>query len=210
MLKISKVHLKYNNHKVLNSVSIDFSNINFCCIIGLSGAGKTSLLKLLNFLIQPSKGTITTNEYGKLINEKQVLKFRKQTAMIFQHNRLIPRFNVLENVLMGKIYNFNILRSYILFSKKEKIKALGCLDKVGLLYCSTNRIDEISGGEIQRVCIARAIYQNPKLLIADEPISQLDPKNAIKIMELFKYISQKKKYKDCNVTSSTKTWNRIL
>ena len=72
---------------------------------------------------------------------------------------------------------------------------MGCLDKVGLLYCSTNRIDEISGGEIQRVCIARAIYQNPKLLIADEPISQLDPKNAIKIMELFKYISQKKNIK---------------
>lgn len=185
MIKIDNISLRYKDFQALDKVTLDFNESKFSCLIGLSGAGKTSLLRILNLLVKPTSGNLITKEYGVLNNKKNISEYRKQTAMIFQNNNLIPRFNILDNILLGRIYKFKTFESLFSFPKPEKIKAMECLEKVGLLNKSQKKITEISGGEKQRVCIARALYQKPRLILADEPISQLDPKNTNKVLELF-------------------------
>jgi len=191
MIKIDNISLKYKDFQALDSVTLDFNKSKFSCLIGLSGAGKSSLLRILNLLVKPTSGNLITKEYGVLNNKENISEYRKKTAMIFQNNNLIPRFNILENILLGKIYKFKTFKSLFSFPKLEKIKAMESLEKVGLLNKSQKRITEISGGEKQRVCIARALYQKPRLILADEPISQLDPVNTNKVLELFKTLTEK-------------------
>lgn len=192
MIEFKKVHITLNNKLILKDISLKLCGGKHYCLLGKSGSGKTTFLNTLNFIYYPDQGEIYSQDYGRLDNKESIKSHRKQTATIFQNINLIPGLNVLENVLLGKIHNYGVFSSIYTCSDTERTKALESLNDVGLIRKSLENINNLSGGEKQRVAIARAIYRNPKLLIADEPVSNLDPKNTSIIMKLIKKLCKKK------------------
>ncbi len=193
MLTVKNVSKTFENGVcALKNISFDIKKGEFFVIIGLSGSGKSSLLRCINRSIQPTKGTITFK--GKDITNIQgdkLRKIRSQMGMIFQHFNLIPRFSVLKNVLVGSLHHTPILSSIFgNFSKEDIDKARYYLKIVGLSEIESQRADSLSGGQKQRVAIARALMQNPSLLLADEPVASLDPSSSHSVMKYLKKINE--------------------
>tara|TARA_R100001039_G_scaffold31310_1_gene23753 strand:+ start:5260 stop:6093 length:834 start_codon:yes stop_codon:yes gene_type:complete len=191
ILKIEHLGIRYKNNVVaLEDTSLSFFNGEFVVLLGLSGAGKSSLLRSLNHLVKPSSGRVISASLGDLSSEKRLRKHRQKTAMIFQQHQLILRQTVLQNVLTGRLANHHFLRSLLPLPKSDLDIALQCLERVGLADKAMTRVDQLSGGQQQRVGIARALAQQPDMIIADEPIASLDPSTAQKILELLKRVCQ--------------------
>ena len=140
---------------------------------------------MINRLIEPTEGSIEFNDIIITdIRGKALRRWRSKCAMIFQQFNLVDRLDVLTNVLIGSLgRNYSLLNLFGYFSKEEKINALKNLDRFELAEKSLQRSGTLSGGQQQRVAIARALMQKPKILLADEPISSLDPKNSKKVMD---------------------------
>lgn len=160
-------------------------------IIGRSGAGKSTLLRIINRLSDPSSGriqfgsTVVTSLKGRHLRE-----WRSKCAMIFQQFNLVGRLDVMTNVLVGRVgYRSTIPTLLKRFTMDEKIQAVAALEKLDMVDQALQRADTLSGGQQQRVAIARSLVQNPNLILADEPISSLDPHNAGKVMEALKRIN---------------------
>jgi phosphonate transport system ATP-binding protein len=119
-----------------------------------------------------------------------VRKHRRQTAMIFQQHQLIGRRTAWDNILMGRLAYYSTLRSLLPLPRRDQALALECLARVGLFSKAMERVDALSGGEQQRVGIARALAQQPRLILADEPVASLDPATAQKIMDQLQDICQ--------------------
>ncbi|MDC1366200.1 ATP-binding cassette domain-containing protein [Pelagibacterales bacterium] len=153
-------------------------------LIGPSGAGKSTMLRTLNGLVPLSTGSITTKEHGQLNKKKSWQAHQRRTAMIFQQHQLIGRQSALHNVLLGRVPHHGNLQCLMPWSKKDKFIALEALDRVGLLNKSLERVSNLSGGEMQRVGIARALTQEPTVILADEPVASLDPAISVKILSL--------------------------
>ena len=189
MLRVNNISVIYpGGATALHSTSIDFSRSEFTVILGSSGAGKSTLLRCLNYLIQPTNGEIIVEGMGRLENNSQLRKYRRRTAMIFQQHQLIARRSVLQNVLVGRIGYYSTVRSLFPLPKQEVHRALECLDRVGLLHKANERVDSLSGGEQQRVGIARALTQQPQLILADEPVASIDPVTATRVLSLLRTI----------------------
>lgn len=188
-----------NGTRALKNVDFTLHSDEFITIIGSSGAGKSTFLRCLNRLITPTEGSVELQgndiTYGNGTGLKQV---RQRVGMIFQQFNLVPRLSVLENVITGRLrfnrsalrYCASILR---LFRKSEKEIAFECLKQVGIEHLAFQRADTLSGGQQQRVAIARTLAQEPKVFLADEPISSLDPHSAEKVMEILLQINQDQK-----------------
>ncbi len=171
--------------KALDGISFNVEKGQFAVILGPSGAGKTTLLRMINGLVTPTKGRVTVG--GINVIEKNYRKVRTRVGMVFQHFNLVGNLSVLKNVLSGSLGTHQKLWSNIfLFPKSYRLRALDLLDRVGLLDKAYNRADELSGGEQQRVGIARAMMQEPKVILADEPVASIDPANSINILSLLK------------------------
>ena len=153
-------------------------------LIGPSGAGKSTMLRALNGLVTLSTGSISTKEHGHLSDKKSWRSHQRRTAMIFQQHQLIERQSALHNVLLGRIPHNSNFQCFIPWSNKDKLIALEALDRVGLLSKSLERVSNLSGGEMQRVGIARALTQEPTVILADEPVASLDPAISVKILSL--------------------------
>lgn len=182
-----------NGVQALKGVTLDVQKGEFLVIIGLSGSGKSTLLRCLNRLHEPTSGQIffEGREVGTLTQPQEIRKIRRKIAMIFQHFNLIPRQSVLKNVLMGRLADKTTLQSFFgLFTKEEKAAALKNLALVGIADKALLRADHLSGGQKQRVAIARALTQNPTLLLADEPVSSLDPATMHVVMDYLQKINQ--------------------
>ena len=186
MITLEKVNKVYSNglHAV-KDVSLKVNKGDIFGIIGLSGAGKSSLIRLINRLEEPTSGKIFINGENILeFNKKQLLKRRKKIGMIFQHFNLLSSRTVEENVAFAlEIANWN--KNEI----KERVTML--LDIVGLSDKAKYYPSQLSGGQKQRVSIARALANNPDILLSDEATSALDPKTTKSILELIKKIQQK-------------------
>ena len=160
-------------------------------ILGPSGAGKTTLLRSVNRLVQPTSGKIDID--GVEVTARNLKQIRTDVGMIFQQFNLVGNLSVLLNVLSGYLGTHQKWWSNLyLFPRAYRLKALDLLDRVGLLDKAYKRADELSGGEQQRVGIARALMQEPKVLLADEPVASVDPLTSQGILALLKELCREK------------------
>ena len=189
MIEFSNVSKVYPNGVVgLDDVNLTIEQGEFVGIIGLSGAGKSTLLRTINRMHDITSGTLTVDgQEVKNLKGKQLRKFRRNIGMIFQSFNLVTRTTVIRNVLMAKVPEMPFWRVLLgIFKKEDKLNALEALDKVGILDKAYIRADQLSGGQQQRVALA----QNPKIILADEPVAALDPVTAKQVMSDFKKINQ--------------------
>lgn len=184
-LRIKNLKKKFKNTIAVNGINIEIDEGKIIGIIGRSGAGKSTLLRMINRLVDPSEGSIEFDDIKvSSIKGRALRKWRSECAMIFQQFNLVERLDVLTNVLIGSLgRNYNLLNLFGIFSKEEKINALKNLDRFDLSGIALQKAGTLSGGQQQRVAIARALMQKPRILLADEPISSLDPKNAKRVMD---------------------------
>ena len=214
MLEIKNLKKTFNNGtQALDGVFLDVKEGEFVALLGPSGSGKTTLLRSINGLEKIDQGTILFDD--DKIDNNSLSEVRKKTGMIFQEFNLINNLSAINNVLTGILNSETSIKSlFYFFTKDQKIQALKALDTVGLLNKAYDRVDQLSGGQRQRVGIARAIIKKPKLLLADEPVSSLDPKSAELILSLLKKINVEHKITIiCNlhqIDLATKYSNRII
>jgi len=185
LLKICALKKHYADKEVLKVNHFEIKEGEFVVVIGPSGAGKSTFIRCINRMIEPTDGGVEflgTNMVG--LNRKELRKMRTHIGMIFQHYNLIGRTNVIRNVLHGRLGHHSFFRTVIgAYSESEKQEALNLLQNVGLGEHIYKKANTLSGGQMQRVGICRAMMQEPSLLLADEPISSLDPTSAKIIME---------------------------
>ncbi len=176
----------------LKDVSFTVEKGEFLVVIGLSGSGKSTLLRCINRLVEPTSGRIFLDgvEITRL-SAREMRKMRRKIGMIFQQFNLIKRATVMTNVLTGRLgYNPTWRTLLGLFPKEDRELALKNLERVGLSDKAYVRADELSGGQQQRVGIARALMQEPELLLADEPVSALDPATSHSVMQYLEQMNR--------------------
>ena len=185
MIQLRSVTKKYKNKYALKSVDLDILSGEFVFIVGKSGAGKSTLIKMLYKEETPSSGTVIIGgiNIANLPPEK-VPNLRRCMGIVFQDYKLLQNQTVYDNVAY-------VIRTLGISSKEVHARVTGALKVVGLIDKMKARPSELSGGEQQRVSIARAIVNGPPLLIADEPTGNLDPKNSLEIMQILDQINQK-------------------
>jgi phosphonate transport system ATP-binding protein len=163
--------------RALSGVSLTVGKGEFVAVIGLSGAGKSTLLRSINRLYEPTDGRVWI--FGREVTGArggELRALRSRIGMIFQQFNLVRRHSVLVNVLAGSLGHRPVLGSLLLrFPDEEYAKARACLERVGLRDREASRADTLSGGEEQRVAIARTLMQEPQIILADEPVASLDP-----------------------------------
>ncbi len=165
-------------------MSVEIDKGEFVFVIGLTASGKSTFIKMLYREEKPTKGTVSVGgvNVGKLRNRK-VYKFRRKVGIVFQDFKLLPNLTAYENVAFA-------LEMYGLPKEEIRNKTLKALDLVGLKEKAKSFPDELSGGEQQRVSIARAIVNSPKLLICDEPTGNLDPEMSMEVMKALEVINE--------------------
>ena len=182
--KLKKVYsTEFQNTIALKEIDLEIDEGEFVSIMGPSGAGKTTFLNILGFLDKPSSGNLTVFGHNPIeFNEEGLSRIRgKSVGFVFEDFFLIPSLNALENVQLPLIFAKND-------KGNEKLEIL--LNRVGLGHRLTHYSNELSGGELQRVAVARALANNPKILLADEPTGNLDTRNARELFMLFRNLNR--------------------
>ncbi|MFH1780614.1 MAG: phosphonate ABC transporter ATP-binding protein [Candidatus Nealsonbacteria bacterium] len=196
MIKIENLNHTYQNRGVgaLKNINLEIEKGESLVIIGSSGSGKSTLLKAINRLIEPSSGKIFINGEDILHSPAgKVHQIRGKIGMIFQNFNLIERERVAKNVLNGRLkYRSNFSTILSRFSPKDYFVVKDSLSMVDLADFKKEYVADLSGGQKQRVAIARALAQEPEIILADEPVSSLDPKLMKEIMDLLINICRKK------------------
>jgi len=185
MIEFFNVDLKYNNKKVLDNITFRIKRGEFVYLKGESGAGKSSILKLIYFEEFPRAGTVVINQFSSAkIRLKDVPFLRRTVGVIFQDFKLLPDRNVFDNVAFA-------LRVTGAKGSDIRKKVLRVITEVGIGHKRNQYPAELSGGEQQKVAIARALVNDPFILLADEPTGNLDPNAALEIQEILEKINQR-------------------
>ncbi len=195
LLSIKGLQKSYvKNQPVLKGIDLNFHEGEFVVVIGPSGAGKSTFIRCINRMIDPSAGEVVFGgQATQNLNGAALRRVRSRIGMIFQHHNLVGRTNVIRNVLHGRLGQMPFWKSFFgLYAQADRAEALRLLNSVGLQDQIYQRADSLSGGQMQRVGICRAMLQNPLLLLADEPIASLDPKSAEVVMESLHRITLEK------------------
>ena len=192
MLVIEKLSRRFGAKVAVDDVSLQVEPGRFIGVIGRSGAGKSTLLRMINRLETPTSGAI---RYGDLdvtrLRGAELANWRARCAMIFQQFNLVGRLDVLTNVLVGRMNRVSSLRSALQLWRDEDIAmALSALEQLDIASLASQRADSLSGGQQQRVAIARALVQEPEMILADEPIASLDPRNTRVVMDALQRINR--------------------
>ena len=186
MIEINNIKKSFNNHPVLKNISMQINQNEIVALQGPSGAGKTTLLKSIGLLDSVDSGSIffEKNNITKF-NEQEKCLFRNQEiGFVFQFHNLLPEFSALENICMPALVSGEIF-------EKTQQKALVLMDALNIKNKKHAKPDELSGGEQQRVAIARSLINSPQLILADEPSGNLDSKQSTDMFTLFHEISKK-------------------
>lgn len=180
LVKVKDIHKSFGSVQVLKGVTVEIANSEIVSIVGASGAGKTTLLQILGTLENPDKGTVEID--GRFIENLKgngLSKFRNShIGFVFQFHNLLPEFTAIENVC---------LPGMILGTKDRELKSRAALllEYLGISHRANHKPSELSGGEQQRVAVARALINNPALVLADEPSGNLDSENAKELHKVF-------------------------
>jgi phosphonate transport system ATP-binding protein len=202
MLRVEHLTKVYPNGTVgIQDVTFQVEDGEFLAVIGLSGSGKSTLLRCINRLIEPTSGKVLWNDIDiTAAPTSELRKIRRQIGMVFQQFNLVKRSSVLTNVLSGRLGYVSPYQSlFNYFSSSDQQRAMDNLSQLGLADKAHVRADSLSGGQMQRVGIARALMQEPKLILADEPVASLDPVLAHSIL---KYLEQMNKERKITVLCS--------
>ena len=184
MIDFENITYNYSHQSGIYDINLEIQDNEFCFLVGPAGSGETTLLKLLYFDLFPHKGEVNVLSYSsKNVKKSSIHKIRKKIGVVFQDYKLLKQRTVYENIA---------LPLHINGVGRKKIKQLvrEALDLTELSHYSKKFPDELSGGEQQRVCIARAIVKNPDIILADEPTGNLDPTTGHKILKILEQINK--------------------
>ncbi len=180
MIQVENIQKSFGTLQVLKGINLHIEKGKVASIVGASGAGKTTLLQILGTLASPDSGQILLNGQNPfLLSEKELARFRnKEIGFVFQFHHLLPEFTALENVCMP---------AFIAGKNRSETEAEAAeiLTSLGLANRLTHKPNELSGGEKQRVAVARALINKPSVIFADEPTGNLDSKNQDELYDLF-------------------------
>ncbi|MEM8793629.1 MAG: phosphonate ABC transporter ATP-binding protein [Pseudomonadota bacterium] len=195
MLDVRTVTKKFGSVTAVNGLSFSTSAPQIIGIIGRSGAGKSTFLRMMNRMTDASEGAILVDGTDVLsLKGRAKAGWQRTCAMIFQQFNLVPRLDVITNVILGRLNQQSVLRSSLMFfTREERLEALALLDRFGVAETALQRAETLSGGQQQRVAICRAMMQQPRFILADEPIASLDPLNARLVMEALHQINREEK-----------------
>ena len=184
MIEFTDVVMSYDQgNKALNGVSMQIEDGEFCFLVGPSGSGKSTIIKLITGELKPTSGTVHVNGYSlERIRKREIPYLRRTVGVVFQDFRLIENMTVYENVAFA-------MRVIGAREREIRERVPYVLELVGLGNKKNRHPGEMSGGEQQRLAIARALVNNPSTIIADEPTGNLDPARALEIMELLQEIN---------------------
>ncbi|MGC8979183.1 ABC transporter ATP-binding protein [Caldisericum sp.] len=184
MLRIDNLSTGYEAKEVLKEINLEFSKGFIYAILGPNGSGKSTLLRTIDRILKPKTGTVYLGDID--IRNLSTRDIAKRIAYLPQYSNSTPYISVFEAVLLGR-------KPYIAFEPSEK--DLDVVEKIikdfGLTDFAFRKINELSGGEVQKVLIARALTQEPEVLLLDEPVNHLDPKNQIEILQLLRKLTKK-------------------
>src|SRR6201994_2975886 len=185
MLVVEGLTCRFGTKAAVDNASFSVAPGGFIGVIGRSGAGKSTLLRTINRLAPATSGRILFNDQDvTALKGKELRKWRARSAMIFQQFNLIGRLDVLTNVLMGRLSDIPSWRAlFQLWPEADVAVAMSALEQFDMAQHAAQRADQLSGGQQQRVAIARAMVQEPEIILADEPIASLDPRNTKIVMD---------------------------
>lgn len=180
MIKAVNIYKSFGNLKVLKGIDIEIGKAEIVSIVGASGAGKSTLLHIIGTIDNADKGEVIINDINvNKLNEKKLSEFRnRQIGFVFQFHHLLPEFTALENVCIPA-FIAKVTRSKALKKAKELLDFLNLTDRLD------HKPSELSGGEQQRVAVARALINEPSVILADEPSGNLDSTSAVELHNLF-------------------------
>ena len=192
MLVLDGVTRRFGKSVAVSGVSLSIPRGQFVGVIGRSGAGKSTTLRMINRLTEPSEGRIGFEGTDVTALSGRALRdWRRRCAMIFQQFNLVGRLDVLDNVLMGRLTQSSPWRSaFKVWSRDDRAIAMAALDQLDIAGLAAQRADNLSGGQQQRVAICRALVQEPEIVLADEPVASLDPRNAAVVMDALQRINR--------------------
>jgi phosphonate transport system ATP-binding protein len=192
MLVLDGVSKQFGGKTAVDGVSLSIPRGQFVGVIGRSGAGKSTFLRMVNRLTDPSAGRMTWDGADiSMLRGPALRQWRRRCAMIFQQFNLVGRMDVLNNVLMGRLAHTPAWRSLAkLWTEDDRILAMAALEQLDIAGLAPQRADTLSGGQQQRVAICRALLQEPEIILADEPVASLDPRNAKVVMDALQRINR--------------------
>ena len=190
MLRLENVNKTFGGNLALKDITTTFENNQTTVLVGPSGSGKSTLLRSLNLLEMPESGKYYFDDleldFKKGISKKEILEVRRETEMVFQNYNLFPHLTVLKNIIEGPVH--------VLKEDKESAtkRAYELLEKVGLADKADAYPQQLSGGQAQRVAIARSLAMNPRYILLDEPTSALDPELELEVLKVLLQLAKEK------------------
>lgn len=190
MLRLENVNKTFSGNLALKDITTTFENNQTTVLVGPSGSGKSTMLRSLNLLEMPESGKYYFDDleldFKKGISKKEILEVRRETEMVFQNYNLFPHLTVLKNIIEGPVH--------VLKEDKESAtkRAYELLKKVGLADKADAYPQQLSGGQAQRVAIARSLAMNPRYILLDEPTSALDPELELEVLKVLLQLAKEK------------------